>query len=149
MITKLQKLVAYSLWANRKIFQALVEHEVSDEKMINWAAHILNAEELWMDRIEGRAGGVLPFQLRNKESLLPDLENLNKRFQKLLNSFSDEELERTISYQDSRGNPYENELSDLLFHMINHETHHRSQIAARLREQGISPPPTDYLYFIR
>lgn len=149
MKAKLQKLIAYSLWANRKIFKTLVEHDITDEKMMLWAAHILNAEELWMDRIEGRQVGVGVFQMRKKESLLSDLENLNERFKELLASFSEEELEKTIYYQDSKGNPYENTLSDLLFHMINHETHHRSQIAARLREAGISPPPTDYLYFVR
>ncbi|MDW3650082.1 MAG: DinB family protein [Bacteroidia bacterium] len=149
MKEKLLKLIAYSLWANRLMFQLLLDEKTTDEKMIFWAGHILNAEEIWMDRIEGKEVKVSPMEMRSLNSIMPDLERLNSRFQQLVDSREETDLYSIIHYQDSKGNPYENVLSDILFHMVNHETHHRSQIAARLREQGIAPPKTDYIFFVR
>lgn len=149
MKEKLLKLIAYSLWANRLMFQLLLDEKTTGEKMIFWAGHILNAEEIWMDRIEGKEVKVSPMEMRSLNSIMPDLERLNARFQQLVDSREEADLHSIIHYQDSKGNPYENVLSDILFHMVNHETHHRSQIAARLREQGIAPPKTDYIFFVR
>ena len=149
MKEKLLKLIAYSLWANRQMFQLLLDEKTTDEKMIFWAGHILNAEEIWMDRIEKKQVNVSPMEMRSLDSIMPELERLNARFHGLVNSRSEEDLHAVVHYQDSKGNPYQNVLSDILFHMINHETHHRSQIAARLREQGVAPPKSDYIFFVR
>jgi len=149
MKEKLLKLIAYSLWANSKVFKTLIDENIADEKMIFWAGHILNAQEIWMDRIENKVVSISPMELRNRDQLLADLEKLNTRFHKLVDARKEEDLDSVIHYKNSKGTPFESILSDILFHLINHDTHHRSQIAARLREQGITPPPTDYIFFTR
>lgn len=149
MKEKLLSLVAYTYWANRLIYTTLTEKAIDDEKIHIWASHILNAELIWLDRIEGISAQTPVFGKRPLDTLLPTLLTCNQRLKALIERNSEQELNQIISYSDSKGKPYENELSDLLFHLINHSTHHRSQIAARLRELGIAPPPTDYIYYKR
>lgn len=149
MKEKLLSLVAYSFWANSLIYNTLLKENITDEKIHIWASHIINAEVIWLDRIEGVDMQISVFGKRAMDTLIPMLSSCNKRLEALVQKRTEEELKKIISYTDSEGNPYENELSDLLFHLINHSTHHRSQIAARLRDLGISPPPTDYIYFKR
>ena len=36
----------------------------------------------------------------------------------------------------------------VLMHVINHGTHHRSQITALLRVLGVDPIPQDYIFFV-
>ncbi|MEL6251963.1 MAG: DinB family protein [Bacteroidota bacterium] len=149
MKDKLLKLITYSLWANTKVFKTLIDENITDDKMIFWAGHILNAQEIWMDRIENKVVAISPMEMRDKDKLLLDLESLNTRFHNLVDSTKEEELGNVIHYKNSKGTPFESILSDILFHLINHDTHHRSQIAARLREQGYIPPTTDYIFFVR
>jgi uncharacterized damage-inducible protein DinB len=55
----------------------------------------------------------------------------------------------TIAYKNTRGESFENSVRDILFHINNHSTHHRAQIAARIREAGITPPTSDYIFYRR
>ena len=149
MKEKLLSLVAYTYWANNLIFTTLEEENIQDEKIQVWASHILNAEVIWLDRIEKIPVKTSVFGKRPIETVGTMLRTCNERFKHLVQRSSENELTQIITYTDSEGNPYENELSDILFHLINHSTHHRSQIAARLRDLGIAPPPTDFIYFKR
>ena len=37
----------------------------------------------------------------------------------------------------------------MLFHFVNHSTYHRGQIASNLKEHGIEPLVTDYIFYKR
>ena len=58
-------------------------------------------------------------------------------------------LDAPVAYTNSSGTAFETPLRDILTHVVNHGTHHRAQIALVLREAGIAPPATDYIYFVR
>ncbi|MCH7396746.1 hypothetical protein MM236_02050 [Belliella sp. DSM 107340] len=55
----------------------------------------------------------------------------------------------TADYSNSKGQKYSSSVRDILFHIINHSTYHRSQIASELKNQGIEPLITDYIFFKR
>ena len=54
------------------------------------------------------------------------------------------EFDTVISYTDHQGNPFKNPVRDILFHIINHGTYHRGQIAMDFRQAGLKPLKTDY-----
>lgn len=54
------------------------------------------------------------------------------------------ELETVIAYPDPQGNTFRNSVRDMLFHIINHSTYHRGQIAMDFRQTGLKPLETDY-----
>ncbi|MDB5154777.1 MAG: hypothetical protein JWR54_3528, partial [Mucilaginibacter sp.] len=54
-----------------------------------------------------------------------------------------------ISYKNLKGDDFENKLSDVLAHLINHGTHHRAQVGQHLKLAGVELPNTDYIFYIR
>lgn len=54
------------------------------------------------------------------------------------------DLEKLMTYNNATGGQFTNKIKDLLFHIINHSTYHRAQLALLLREQGVEPINTDY-----
>ena len=59
------------------------------------------------------------------------------------------ELSRTLDYKATNGTPFAQPLWQLLQHVVNHATHHRSEVAAMLTMTKGSPPPTDMVLFYR
>ena len=45
--------------------------------------------------------------------------------------------------------PYENTFRELLTHVLMHSATHRGNIIVKLRDEGIVPPETDYIIFLR
>ena len=66
-----------------------------------------------------------------------------------LDGLMDADLTRTISYKDTKGNPYETPLWQIVLHVVNHATLHRGQVMAMFRQLGVSPPPTDLIVYYR
>lgn len=58
-------------------------------------------------------------------------------------------LKKKISYKNSRGERFENSVRDILFHVINHSTYHRGQIATDCKLHGMTPLATDYIFYKR
>ena len=58
-----------------------------------------------------------------------------------------EEYSRPIT--NSKGETFSNKIKDILFHIINHSTYHRAQIATDLKQNGIEPINTDYIFYKR
>lgn len=40
-------------------------------------------------------------------------------------------------------------IKDIMFHIVNHSTYHRAQIATELKDHGIEPLKTDYILYKR
>ncbi|QLH28398.1 MAG: hypothetical protein HWD63_02710 [Candidatus Parvibacillus calidus] len=38
-------------------------------------------------------------------------------------------------------------MKDIIFHIINHSTYHRGQIAMEFRQSGLEPLNTDYIFY--
>ncbi|MCF8317339.1 MAG: hypothetical protein K9I02_01220 [Haliscomenobacter sp.] len=54
-----------------------------------------------------------------------------------------------INYSNSKGQLFSNSIQDMLFHIINHSTYHRGQVATEFKRQGLEPLVTDYIFFKR
>jgi uncharacterized damage-inducible protein DinB len=50
-----------------------------------------------------------------------------------------------ISYQNTKGEAYQNTIKDIMFHIINHSSYHRGQVMMLVRNAGLEPIPTDYI----
>lgn len=149
MKAHLSQLFAYDSWANRLIFDTIVDHQITDGKIIFWMNHIVNAQHVWFERIRTGTSSVSPTRIQSLEACGVLMQELNDQMLDMLDSATDESLYEQISYSNTKGVPFQNTVKDILSHVINHSTHHRAQIAARLREQGIAPPQTDYIFYLR
>lgn len=134
---------------NRRANQVLIEVFVSTEKELPKAellfSHILNAQHIWISRINNQLPifGVWDIQPKDKFGELE--EEHYEGFQKIL-KLSD--LFLPVSYKNSLGE-FTNTVSEMLFHTFNHSTYHRGQIASIFKANDITPPITDFIYLKR
>lgn len=142
-------MLQYDCWANDKIMVALLSNPVADEKMVFWMNHIVNAEIVWYERMRGLPSSVSPTENRTLNECLPLMKKVHEDFLNWLESLNDEVFNQVISYSNTKGKYFQNSIRDIVAHVINHSTHHRAQISARLRENNIPPPPTDYIFYLR
>jgi uncharacterized damage-inducible protein DinB len=49
----------------------------------------------------------------------------------------------------SKGEENTTPLRFVLAHIFNHQTHHRGQVHALVKEAGREPPPLDLVYYLR
>lgn len=136
-------------WADEHVLDSLVAADPRPGRAIELYAHVLGAELVWLDRIEGAAQTVPVWpdpDLAYCETLR---STARRRYGALLESLRAADLDRTIHYANSAGKEFDSRLEDILFHVALHGAYHRGQVALVLRDAGAEPRPTDYIAFIR
>jgi len=117
------------------------------EKSIELFSHILNAHHLWNARILETEPKFEAFQIHDlKDWGDIHYENQRSSFEIITNA---DDFEKRVDYENSEGRLFISDLKDILFHIINHSTHHRGQISINFRNIGIEPIPFDYIYYKR
>lgn len=146
MKEKLIDLFEYTFHFNSEMIRVIGENiEKVDEKTISLINHILNAQQIWNSRILGEktfeVWQINPFEM---------LEEINQyNFEKSIEIINNFDPDRKINYQNSRGTNFENTVFEMLFQAINHSTYHRGQINSLLKQNGIDPILTDYIFYKR
>lgn len=108
--------------------------------------HLINAQEIWNNRILNQKSTV---EVWEKRSLI-DLEEINKsNYNQSLQIIETIDLSQKINYKNSKGSEFSNSVQEILFHVINHSTYHRAQIASDLKANGIEAINTDYIFYKR
>lgn len=110
-------------------------------------SHILNAHHLWNARMLRVPHTYGVWQLHAPKDWQDiHYENQRSSFEITSNIV---DFEKRIDYENTEGRLFTNTLQDMLFHIINHSTNHRAQIAMDFRENGIEPLVLDYVYYKR
>ncbi|KMQ64983.1 damage-inducible protein DinB [Chryseobacterium angstadtii] len=146
MKEKLVDLFEYTHHFNKEMIRVISENIAkADEKTISLINHTLNAQQIWNARILGEpAFGV--WQINPFETL----EDINhQNFLKSKDIVQNLDWDQRIEYQNSRGMKFENSIFEMLFHAVNHSTYHRGQINSLLKQSGIEPVLTDYIFYKR
>lgn len=141
------QLFDYNFYCNKKLIEECAKLNVVPEKSTLLFSHVLNAHHIWNARILGNAPEYQVFQLQAIKDWA-DIHYGNQRnsFEIVTNA---DDFEKRIDYENSEGRLYTNTLQDMLFHIINHSTYHRAQIATDFRNNGLQPLVLDYTYFKR
>lgn len=108
---------------------------------------MLNAHHLWNARIIGKEPQYDVWQVHQVKDWA-DIHYENQRASFEITSNADD-FEKRIDYDNSEGRLFTNTLQDILFHIINHSTHHRGQIATDFRANGLTPEALDYVFYKR
>ncbi len=141
------QLFDYNFYCNKKLIETCSEIDNTPEKSIELFSHILNAHHIWNSRIMGKSSQYDVFQIHDIKNW-GDIHYENQRtsFEIITNA---DDFERRVDYENSEGRLFICDLQDILFHIINHSTHHRGQISMSLRNNNIEPIPFDYIYYKR
>ena len=143
----LQQLFDYNFYCNKKIIQQCSALENVPENCERLFSHILNAHHIWNHRLLGipNTYGVWEMHAIDKWEDI-HYENQRASFEIISNT---DNFEKRVGYENSEGRSFANETKDILFHIINHSTHHRGQIMMELRNAGVVPEPLDYVHYKR
>lgn len=141
-----EELFEYNYKCNQKLSHILTGETGPElEKSITLLSHILNAHHIWNHRIQGITPATGVWDVHPAESFaVMDTDNLKNSLD-LLRQY---DFNLIIHYV-ARGSEYQNTFRDILFHVINHSTYHRAQIATEFRRIGLEPIPTDYIIYKR
>jgi uncharacterized damage-inducible protein DinB len=152
MVKYFEQMFGYDLSTTLNLLR-IVESNPAPEKPLQLLSHMLAAQQVWLNRVQGLPMGsiVLWPALGSKH---PDLKNVlsasNLAWIKHLATLTETDLENTIIYQNALGETFNNRLMDIITQVLNHGTHHRAQIGQLLKAQGIEKLPiTDYIFYVR
>jgi len=142
----------YNAWANAKLYAEA--RSLSDEayrkdvgaffgSMHGTLNHLLVADRIWMRRFTGE--GDHPAKLN--AIMFDDLDSLetarkaeDERIVRYVESLTEEDFGREVSYATTSGVPHRNALGELLSHFFSHQTHHRGQAHMILTVSGVAEP---------
>ena len=137
----------YNHSLNQKLNELfLINADRISEQSVKLFSHILNAHHIWNSRIEQRQPTVGVWDIT---PMYTWQEMDRKNYEDSLIILSTHNLEAEISYRTSGGEPFTSYVKDILFHIINHSTHHRAQIAMEFRNAAIEPLVSDYIFYKR
>lgn len=126
-----------------KIFSQLITALPEAERLFS---HVLNAQHIWAKRILGIEPLYGVWQIHPRA----DFKKISEDNFKLIDeALKENNLDQVIHYQNSRGTQFENQVAEILFHLFNHSTYHRSQVVTLLKKAGFEPPVTDYIILKR
>ncbi|HET8846985.1 MAG TPA: DinB family protein [Ktedonobacteraceae bacterium] len=151
-IDQIKELYEYNHWANERLWQAiegLNEDQLKSDihngigSILTTLLHMVNAVWTWRTRWQGG----MPINVLRIEDF-PDLQAVRTRWleeekqvQGFLATLHDESLEQELRYirPAAPDQVLSQPLWKMLFHLINHQTQHRSEIAMQLTTLNHSP----------
>ncbi|MEM7655041.1 MAG: DinB family protein [Bacteroidota bacterium] len=145
----LARLFAFDYWANSRTIDQVMALSINDPRILHWLNHLMNAEEMWLSRVQGENPKISIHTQRPLSALSTQCQVLHDGFQQVISQASTTGLQELINFRDSRGTAYAIPLHDILTHVANHSTHHRGQVIARIREVGFEPVRTDYIHYVQ
>ncbi len=142
-----KSLLEYNHYTNQKLIEVFpINKDKVSEKSWSLINHILNAHQIWNQRIQGIDKTFGVWEMHPIETLLNiDLDNFNQS----LTLIEKMDYATIITYSNSKGEVFQNSFQDICFHIINHSTYHRGQIALEFKQAGITPLVTDYIFYKR
>lgn len=157
-VAVIQELCRYNEWANGRVFEsvsALTDEEFgrdlrcSHRSVRDTLAHIVWAEWIWLRRWKGTSPQIV-FQGAD----FPHCTDLRARWVEVaieqrafVDAVTAESLAAVVPYVNLRGETWRYPLWREMWHVVNHSTYHRGQVAAMLRQLGERPVATDFLVF--
>lgn len=121
-------------------------HDKISEKSMKLFSHVLNAHHIWNSRINGNEHAYTVWEVHDTR-LLKMINASN--YEETLHLLEKTDLAAMLSYTNSKAQTFSNNVRDILFHVINHSTYHRGQMAADFKYSGLEPLNTDYIFFKR
>ena len=153
-------LYRYNAWANMRILNAaalvpgaqfLAPAGFPHGGLRSTLTHILFAEWVWRKRWEGDSPTTMiePEDFPTFEAIRDRWRNEDESLDALLDNINDARLNTELEYKSTKGEPKRNVLWQLMAHLVNHGTQHRTEAAALLTDMGHSPGDIDLILFLR
>lgn len=156
--THITQLFAYNATAWDSVFQSLAKLDDETYKAPRpffWgslheaAVHCLMAESIWLARCQGSSPSTLlnPADYADFSAVKTHWLTVRADWEDYLARLTPAGYNQPIEYRNTKGNGFSLILKDILQHVINHATEHRSQMTPTLYNLGVPTVPLDYMSF--
>ena len=142
------RLFEHNAWANGETLRSLLG-ENPPVRGLRWMAHLIGSEYLWLGRLREEPSGLPVWPELDLEECGAKLEDLARSWQRYLDNLGPEDLDYGIAYRNTKGEFWTSRVGDILTHVLLHQSYHRGQIAAAVRESGGTPAYTDFIHAAR
>lgn len=141
----LQKLIEQTYWANEAAIEWLKDHFEADPFFHTVTSHVLNAEGIWLARIQGAPAD------RDVRRLVDprEMPGRNKSNRDAYHALPIGDLGRIVDYKQLNGEPGSTSVEDIILHVWSHGFHHRGQMAAKASTLGLKYPNVSHIHFTR
>lgn len=140
-------LYAYNYHSNQQLCEVFEKKgSLLPSKAITLFSHILNAHHIWIKRMSGFQPDYGVWQEHNMDTF-KTVDTVN--YDVSIHIIEQSDLNTIVYYNNTKGEAFQNTVRDILFHVINHSTYHRAQIATEFRKYGLEPIMTDYIFYRR
>ncbi|MBE9479177.1 MAG: DinB family protein [Chloroflexi bacterium] len=157
----IRKIYDYSYWAFERVWNCICK--LTDEQFTqelgysmgsirNHVIHMVSSHHRWVNRLKGEQ--VLPHLNFEDYSSLTSVkakwDEAKAEFLDFIYSLDQAQLDEVVRYEiHSRGVVSSSQRWEVLLHLANHSTDHRSQILAMLHQQfGIQTIEQDMIFFL-
>ena len=147
LIEYFRRQFAYDEWANREVLVALRGSGEASERSLQLMAHVLSAERLWLERLSQQPQSLPVWPELSLAQCDEKVSELARLWRNYVGAGCD--LAQTISYKNSKGQPWTSTVEQVLTHVVMHSAYHRGQIASHMRASGLTPPYTDFIHCVR
>jgi uncharacterized damage-inducible protein DinB len=153
-LAMIRDLYEYNRWANHRLFDFAVGlgEEVcgrdlgkhfSVPTVTRMFAHLYGAEWGWLSRWKGTSPtAIAGAELTTMTAVRQRWDELEGEERAFIDGLGEADLARSVNYRNTEGKAYSAPLGQLLQHVANHATHHRSEIATMVTLLSGSPPDT-------
>jgi uncharacterized damage-inducible protein DinB len=156
----IQQAYDYTCWANHRyltVAEGLTQEQLHRKQGHSWEdvhgvlVHMLSSEGVWLQRWRGAS----PKKHLDPKDF-PTLAGLRERWAQqesemrlFIESQSEDGLQSSIAYSTFNGEAFRVPLWQMLMHVINHETHHRGELAAMFALMEVPHPEEEVIqYFL-
>ena len=134
---------------NPALFDVPIEPRLVRMRSIRYiVSHMAAAEERWIERrIHGRE--ITDYEERAPDSVagvFEDWEQIRGRTLEYVRGLNPDDFQRVYTIALRNEVTLSLTVEQILFHIFNHETHHRAQISMALQQCGVDPPEFDFVF---
>lgn len=144
---QLEQQARYDQWAALRICETAMNAGEIPERFAVLISHVLAAQTIWLDRMEGKTASGDVWPLYPKETWAERINGNSERLFAFISSCAD--FNRTIDYTNTQGKAFRNSVNQILSHLFMHGQYHRGQMMQLLRPHVEKAPALDMISYFR
>lgn len=152
----INELFIYNYWARDRQLQAcaalsqeqfLREMGSSFPSVRDTLVHLASTEWVWLERWRGRSPRTEPSpqEFPTLAAITERWRTVERDMREFLAALTVDALEQPLTYTSMKGDTFTYPLWRPMLHVLNHQSYHRGQVTALLRQLGVKAPTVDFL----